>query len=264
VFLIPKLQTMGSKAFYFKDVLLPTQDIRQLEFIQRDVAGLYLLPLEWETRWLPTRQGSSRYLGTFHVKQRLDVSVKRSRWLQTIQGKKKELILQRQGLGSHPRLASRLLLSNDPLLVIKDDLECSRMRYHRGGRQGSAGHRFSSALLLELLKLQMEPGLHVNGIGGAAYVRASPIIHLEFGELLLDNRPFVLRALPHGGCLLLRAYAIDAGKDSDCRKQQTHSSDVYSVFGVPATAREAVGESLDAEFCQRGGVVHANLVKKRN
>jgi hypothetical protein len=52
--------------------------------------------------------------------------------------------------------------------------------------------------------------------------------------------------------LLLRAYAIDAGKDSDCRKQQTHSSDVYSVFGVPATAREAVGESLDAEFCQRG------------
>jgi hypothetical protein len=62
--------------------------------------------------------------------------------------------------------------------------------------------------------------------------------------------------------LLLRAYDIDTGKDFDRRKLTKGNRMKDESFGVPATARETVGESLDAEFCQRGGVIHANLVKK--
>ena len=36
------------------------------------------------------------------------------------------------------------------------------------------------------------------------------------------------------------------------------------MFGVPGMARGGLEESLATEFCQRGRVVHANLVKKRN
>jgi hypothetical protein len=63
---------------------------------------------------------------------------------------------------------------------------------------------------------------------------------------------------------ILRAYAIDTGNDSDCRKQHRQSLEVYGVFGAPATAREAVGVSLDGEFCQRGVCRRLKSCEKRN
>jgi hypothetical protein len=62
----------------------------------------------------------------------------------------------------------------------------------------------------------------------------------------------------------LRTYDLNTDRDLDCRKQHTHSLEVSGAFGVPATAREAVGESLDGEFCQRGACRPHGLVKKRN
>ena len=51
---------------------------------------------------------------------------------------------------------------------------------------------------------------------------------------------------------MLRAYDLDTGRDSDCRKQHTQSLEVYGVFGVPVKRREAVQGLLDGEFFHRG------------
>jgi hypothetical protein len=47
-------------------------------------------------------------------------------------------------------------------------------------------------------------------------------------------------------------YDLNTHTDSNCRKQHTRSLEVYGAFGVTVKRRESVGESLDAEFCQRG------------
>jgi hypothetical protein len=53
----------------------------------------------------------------------------------------------------------------------------------------------------------------------------------------------------------LRAYAIDTGKDSDYRKQHTHSSKVFGAFGVPVMRREGEGECKKANSVSVGRVV---------